>query len=87
MWISCKFSSGGNFKYVVRRYETKLEVAFSNDRDEIETQVETFKIWLKHSLANTSYGAQFNKLHALCLVCNTGKELINLMKKDYGKRS
>ena len=85
MWISGKFPSGGKFKYIVRRYETKLTVAFSNDPDEGKEQMKTFQLWLKANL--TTYGEQFNKLHALCLMCNTGKELITLMKKDYGNRS
>ena len=86
MWISCKFSSGGNFKYTILRYQKKLELAFSNDPHEGGEQLKIFNKWLKKSLTGT-FGEQFNRLHALCLTCNTGKQLITLMKKDYDTRS
>jgi len=85
MWLSCKFPSGGNFKYTIRRYEKKLELAFSNDSEELKVQVKVFTKWAK-TAGKQTYGEMFNKLHALCLVCNTGKDLINLMIKDNGKR-
>jgi len=85
MWISCKFPSGGNFKYTITRYSKKLEFAFSNDPEENDKQLKIFNLWIK--VNTTTYGELFSKLHGLSLMCNTGKELITLMKKDYVNRS
>jgi hypothetical protein len=82
MWISCTFPSGGWFKYRITRYSKELEVAFSNNTEELKTQRKVFYEWLNVN-SITSYGDMFEKLQDLCLVCNTGKELITLMNKNY----
>jgi len=79
MWISCHFPSGANFKYRVRRYDTTLEFAFSNDDDEGKAQMVVFNNWLKRT-HTTSYGDLFKDLESLCEGCNTGVELISKMK-------
>jgi len=78
MWISGEFPTGGNFKYRVRRYDTTLEVAFSNDPTEGEKQMRVFNDWIERN--TTSYGCLFNKLEELCNTCESGKELITKMK-------
>jgi len=79
MWISCHFPSGAKFKYRVRRYDSTLEFAFSNDDDESAVQLGIFKNWLDAN-HTTSYGDLFHKIEALCKTCKTGKELIIKMK-------
>jgi len=79
MWISCHFPSGAKFKYLVRRYDTTLEFAFSNDDDESAVQLEIFKSWLKAN-HTTSYGDLFKKLEGLCNTSKSGKQLISKMK-------
>ena len=78
MWISCRFPSGGYFKYLVRRYDTKLEFAFSNDDNVARDQIAVFNEWIKRN-HKSSNGNLFKKLETLCLSCITGKELITKM--------
>ena len=79
MWISCMFPSGGNFKYRITRYDSRLTIAFSDNEPESKGQMETFQAWLKRN-HTTSYGNLFKELEALCLTCKSGKELIKQMK-------
>jgi len=78
MWIQCTFPSGGNFKYIIRRYGTQLEFAFSNDDQESKAQMKIFKQWIKDN--TTTYGELFERLETLCMDCMTGQELITKMK-------
>lgn len=78
MWISCLFPTGGNFKYTIRRYETKLEFALSNDDDESREQIKIFKQWIKRN--TTTYGELFLRLEQICITCKSGRELITKMK-------
>jgi len=78
MSISCRFPSGGRFKYRVTRYDTKLEIAFSNVASEAKVQIKIFLKWLKDNHTST-YGSLFDKIESLCKGCKTGKELIKLM--------
>ena len=80
MWISCTFPSGGNFKYRVTRYDSRLTIAFSDNEPEGKLQMETFQAWLKRT-HTTSYGNLFKELERICNTCTSGKELIGLMKK------
>lgn len=79
MWISCHFPSGANFKYRVRRYDTTLEFAFSNDDDESKTQVDVFNDWVKRT-HTSSYGNLFEKIEDICNTCTSGKQLISKME-------
>jgi len=79
MWISCKFPSGGNFKYRVTRYDSRLEFAFSDDDNEAKKQLSIFNAWIK-TKHTSSYGNLFKALQNLCEKCNTGKQLITNME-------
>jgi hypothetical protein len=82
MWISCRFPTGEYFKYKILRYKTVLDFHLNVSNDGLNL----FRDWVNDS-KHPTYGAVFNRLHALCLVCNTGKDLINLIKKDNGTNS
>jgi len=78
MSMTVKFKSGANFKYSIGRSGKKLQLAFSNDSNELKNQMEIFQLWLKKE--NLTHEERFSKLETLCNKCNSGKELIELMK-------
>jgi len=79
MWISCHFPSGGSFKYLVKRYGTTLEFAFSNSDELRAAQLSIFTTWLS-SNHTSSYGDLFKKIEEICNTCISGKQLISKMK-------
>jgi len=78
MWIKCQFPSGGGFKYRVTRYDSTIEMSFGETQKEVNEMGEIFKRWVETEF--TSYGDQFKKIEALCVKCNSGYDLIKLMK-------
>jgi len=81
MWISCHYPSGSRFKYIILRYKTTLEFAFSNDGEVSAKQLEVFTTWLETN-HTTSYGDLFKKIETICNTCISGKQLISKMKSS-----
>ncbi len=79
MSISAKFPSGANFRFFIGRSGEKLEIAFSNDPQELKEQSKIFINWMKFREGEKNE-ERFNRLEELCKKCKSGKELINLMK-------
>ena len=76
MWFSCRFKTGGFFKFTVTRYSTELTGAsLGND---IDDDLDVVLRWIskRHT---TSVGNLFKDLERICKRCNTGLDLINTM--------
>jgi hypothetical protein len=79
MSISAKFPSGANFKFSIGRSGERLELAFSNNDSELKEQIRIFMNWMKFRDGEKN-ADRFDRLEELCKKCQSGKELINLMK-------
>ena len=80
MWITCKFSSGGHFKYRITRYDSTLTLALGKNDHESNIMMKIFNDWV-NKYGKKSYGDMFKKLEGLCNLCTNGYMLIDLMNE------
>ena len=79
MWFQCRFETGGQFRFKVTRYSSELTgTSMGGDIDE-DLHVILEWITKRHT---SSYGNLFKDLEKVCRRCNTGLDLIELMKKQ-----
>ena len=78
--LTAKFPSGASLKFSVGRSGDRLELAFSNNRAELQKQSKLVADWLDFQDGEKNQD-RFDRLEALCKKCKSGAEFMSHIKK------
>jgi hypothetical protein len=78
--LTIAYPSGAKFKYLINRSGESVELAFSNNLEELKAQIKEMKTWID-GLQGTNF-ERLKHVEKVLTPAKSGKEAMELMRAD-----